>query len=216
MSFSEYVPEQVLESGEARNFLNVMDLVQELKTEIISEGLRVNNNAVNLNKKWIVKRLIDCGLNSVPVEFPLPVLLQVLLNIDTLFRTRGSKIGVEFFCSVFSLGSVTVDDSKFYADPITLLLDSKAQGFIVDDSTDPKLCLVDDSSKINPAVSLGISIQSRYFNGNYPTEASLIKSFISTNIGQFLGFSPNKTISFTYATRDSFYYHPLLNTYFHE
>lgn len=216
MSFKDYIPEEVLESGDADKFLNVMDGVQELKTEIISESLRVNNNAVNLNRKWITKRLIDCGLSIVPVELPLAILLQVLLNVDTIFRTRGSKIGVELFCSIFSLGRVTVDDSKFYADPTTLLLDSKVQGYIVDDSTDIKYGLVDDNANINPAVSIKIAIESKYFNGSFATEAALIKNFISTNLPDFLGFSPNKTITYTYTSRDSLYYHSLLNPYFHE
>lgn len=211
--FKDRVPELVQQNENTSRFLDVLDGMQSFKTEILSKAIRVNNYGVTTNKKWILKRLNDYGID-VPMELPLEVLIQVLLNADTLCRTRGSKIGIEFYCSVFSLGEVEVNDEDFYNQPKLLLLDSLEQGYIAEDTEKPNFCLCSSNDDFNGSVEISISISSKYFNGSYPDEAEVIQKFINDTLPNQLGFSPNKTINVSFDTNTDFYFHKLLNPYF--
>lgn len=214
MYFKDSLPDSLQEYPNASGFTSVLDGLQDYKQEIIAESLRVNNAGVLMDSKWLLKKLDEYGVTDLPVEYPIPLLRQLLLNIDTVCRTRGSKIGIELYCSILSFGEVIVDDSNFYTEPKVLLLDSLIQGFITADNSKLPFYLVDDSSIINPKVTLKITIKSRYFNGNYPTEATLIKNYIESTISNQLGFSPNKEVKIIYQSRSAFYFHNLLNPYF--
>jgi hypothetical protein len=150
MSFKSNIPEQVLAHPNTRKFVSVMDGVNEVKSDIIFTSLRAYNPALLLDKNWLLKRLGDYGVDFIPMEFPLPVIQQFLLNADIILGTRGSKKGVELFLSVMTLGTVSVNFNSFYADPQVLLLNSLIQGHIVGDTTDPKFYLIGNSDIINP------------------------------------------------------------------
>ena len=158
MSFKSNIPEQVLAHPKARKFVSVMDGVNEVKSDIIFTSLRAYNPALLLDKNWLLKRLGDYGVDFIPMEFPLPVIQQFLLNADIILGTRGSKKGVELFLSVMTLGTVSVNFNSFYADPQVLLLNSLIQGHIVGDTTDPKFYLIGNSDIINPAVTFSATI----------------------------------------------------------
>lgn len=214
MLFSTSIPDKLQEYPNASAFMSVLDALQDFKTEIIAGSFRVDNSAVLMDKRWLLKKLEEFGVTNIPFNYPLQIIRQYLLNVDTICRTRGSKIGVELFCSLLSFGEVNVDDSDFYADNKCLLLDSWVQGFMTEDNSYKSFFICGDNSILNPSVTLKIKIKSKYFNGSYPEEEKTIKSYIEGNIGAHLGFSPNKKIIFTYQPREDFYFHKLLNTYF--
>ena len=93
MSFKSNIPEQVLAHPNTRKFVSVMDGVNEVKSDIIFTSLRAYNPALLLDKNWLLKRLGDYGVDFIPMEFPLPVIQQFLLNADIILGTRGSKKG---------------------------------------------------------------------------------------------------------------------------
>lgn len=213
MLFSNSVPEVVLESPNTSAFLSVLDKLQEYKSLLIADALRSNNYAVVNDRKWILKHLSDFGVTNLPMDMPLAIIQQVLLNVDTLFRTRGSKIGIELFCSLFSLGEVEVDDSKVYVDPVNIILDSTIQGYIVGAKEDKRFYLVEDNDLLNPKTSIKVTIRSKYFDGTYQKEAEAIKRYIKDNMKYWLGFS-NTEQDITFEADNKFHYHKLLNKYF--
>lgn len=214
MLFSTSIPDRLQEYPNVSAFMSVLDALQNFKTEVISESFRVDNAAVLMDKKWLLKKLSEFGVTDLPIEYPIQIIRQYLLNVDTVCRTRGSKIGIELYCSLLSFGEVTVDDSNFYKDTNILLLDSGTNGYITEDNSHNIYYICGDNDYINQEVTLGISIKSKYFNGQYPSEESLIKSYIKNTIGNQLGFSPNRVVNFSYSSRSEFYFHKLLNPYF--
>ena len=214
MLFSTSIPDKLQEYPNASAFMSVLDALQDFKTEIIAGSFRVDNSAVLMDRKWLLKKLDEFGVTDMPLDYPIQIMRQYLLNVDTVCRTRGSKKGIELYCSLLSFGEVTVDDSNFYKEAILLLLDSTSQGFITEDSSKNKYHLCENSDTINQTVTLTITIKSRYFNGQYPDEAKVIKSYLENTIGNQLGFSPDKKVTFKYQSRSEFYFHNLLNPYF--
>lgn len=213
MSFSDSIPEKVKSHPNVSAFMNVLDELQNFKTEIIADSLRVDNSAVLMDRKWLLKKLEEYGVTDIPLNYPIQVIRQYLLNVDTICRTRGSKIGLELYVSLLSLGEVTIDDSKFYMDSNILLLDSISNGFVIDNNSSDKFYLMDDNSILNKKSSLRITIKSKFFNGEYPEESKLVKSYISNSIKRNLGFS-NVSLTFKYIAKAKFYFHKLLNSYF--
>lgn len=214
MLFSTSIPEKLQEHPNVSAFMSVLDALQDFKTEILAGSFRVDNSAVLMNKKWLLKKLEEFGIMNIPLDYPIQIIRQYLLNADIVCRTRGSKIGIELYCSLLSFGEVEVDDTAFYNEPTLLLLDSTSQGFITEDNSKNKFYLCEDSEAINQKVVLNISIKSKYFNGNYPNEAKLIKAYIESTIDRQLGFSPSKEVNISYQTGSDFYFHELLNPYF--
>lgn len=213
MLFSDSIPSKLQEQPNVNAFLKVLDGLQGFKNEVLAESFRVNNYAVLMNRNWLLKKLSDYGVDNLPEGFPIQIIRQCLLNIDTICGTRGSKIGLELYCSVLSFGEVTIDDSKFYADTNVLLLDSTAQGCITEDNSKQFFHIVEDNSVLNPETELKITIKSKYFNGKFPTEADVIKKYLECTIKNQIGFS-NSKVTFDYQSRSEFYFHKLLNSYF--
>ena len=213
MLFSDSIPSKLQEQPNVSSFLKVLDGLQGFKNGILAESFRVNNYAVLMDRNWLLKKLSDYGVNNLPEGFPIQIIRQCLLNIDTICGTRGSKIGIELYCSVLSFGEVTLDDSKFYADTNILLLDSTIQGYITEDNSEQFFHIVEDNSVLNPETELKITIKSKYFNGKFPTEATTIKKYLECTIKNQIGFSNAKVI-FDYQPRSEFYFHGLLNSYF--
>ena len=213
---SKSVPDKLKETPQVSRFLEVLDKLQGYKSSVISEALRVNNPGVCMDRKWILKTLEELGVKGLPIDYPIQPLLQLVLNADAVFRTRGSKEGIKLYCSVLSLGEVEIDDSEFYVDPTIILLDSLVQGYATGDNESKTFHVVSDTSNINLPTKLRITVRSAFFNGTSPKEASLIKSYLEQTIDKQLPFNPNKEITFVYEEYPRFYYHKLLNNYFHE
>lgn len=193
--------------------MDVLDALQNFKTEVIADSLRVDNVAVLMDRKWLIKKLEEYGVTDLPLTYPIQILRQYLLNVDTVCRTRGSKIGIELYCSLLSLGEVTVDDSKFYMDSDVLFLDSSDSGYIIENNDATTFYLTDSNVTFKKESALKITIKSKFFDGKHPTEAQLIQNFLKSSIKRNLGFS-KVNVTFTFTSRDEFYFHKLLNRYF--
>lgn len=213
MSFSSNIPDRLIGYPNVSAFMDVLDELQNFKTEIIADSLRVDNAAILMDRNWIIKKLGDYGVTDIPLSYPIQILRQYLLNVDTVCGTRGSKIGVELYCSLLTLGEVNVDDSKFYAESSLLLLDSTTNGYIVEDSKDNFFYLADDNSQMNKESYLTITIKSKFFNDINSSDSVLIRSFLESTIKRNLGFS-NCSVAFNYSGRNEYYFHKLLNQYF--
>lgn len=213
MSFSKYIPGKVLDSPNTLAFVNVMDALQTYKDEIMFESFRVNNVALLTDRKWLIKKFEEFGVTDMPIDYPIGIMQQYLLNMDTICRTRGSKKGIELYCSVLTLGEVSVDDSRFFSDVEVIFPDHLIQGYITADNEKDVYYLLDDSDLINPNVEMTISINSKYFDGSNETEASIIKEYLEKSIKNQIGFY-NGVITFNYYGRDTYFYHELLNPYF--
>lgn len=213
MLFSTSIPDKLREHPNVSAFMNVLDALQNFKTEVIADSLRVDNAAVLMDRKWLIKKLEEYGVTDLPLTYPIQILRQYLLNVDTVCRTRGSKIGIELYCSLLSLGEVTVDDSKFYMDSDVLFLDSCDSGYIIENNDATTFYITDSNVTFKKESVLKVTIKSKFFDGKHPTEAKLIQNFIKSSIKRNLGFS-KVNVTFTFTSRDEFYFHKLLNQYF--
>lgn len=213
MLFSDSIPSKLQEHPNVSAFMSVLDALQNFKKEIIAGSLRVDNAGVLMDRKWLLKKLDEFGVPDLPLNYPIQIIRQYLLNVDTVCRTRGSKKGIELYCSLLSFGEVTVDDSQFYPYPKVLLLDSLVTGYLTGDNSNLSFYLLDDTDILEEKTTLKITVKSKYFNGSYPTEASLIKKYLQDTIYKNIGFS-NATVIFQWQSRSEFYFHELLNPYF--
>lgn len=214
MLFSDSLPELLKEHSTTTQFVSVFDGLQGFKHEILAQYIGVDNFGTLMDEKWLRKKLEEYGVSPLPLGYPIQILRQYLLNADTVCGTRGSKIGLELYCSLMSFGEVTIDDSNFYRGVDFLMLDSLVQGHLTNDNEKNTFHLIDDTDDINPEVSLGVTIKSKFFNGKYPTEAELIKNHIKESLQSQVGFSPRLKITFKFQSRSEFYFHKLLNPYF--
>ena len=210
MMFSDNIPERVKERVNSR-FFDVLDALLAFKEAEVMRTLRVHNPSLLNDNKWIIKKLADYGLTGIPQELPTAILQQVLLNVGNLLRTRGSKIGVELFCSVFSLGEVSIDDSEYYAESGALIPNSKVQGFITADSSDAFFFIIDKTEDLVNVDPLYVYVSSPYFATEHSEN---VKAFLENTIDSWLGFNPGKKVNFVYSDREKPYFHKLLNPYF--
>lgn len=213
MLFSDLLPDR-LDADFSRKFVSLFDQLHQFKRVELASALRVTNDALCTDKKWLLKKLEEVGFQDFPYAIPVCIMQQVLLNTDTLFRLRGSKDGLELLCSVFSLGEVTVDDSSFWGEATALFVSALSQSFISTDSLGRHLAPVWDTEDFLPQVELTITINSLYFDGTYPTEAAAIQEYLSKIVPDYLATSPGKTITYLFAATDHKSYHRLLNPFF--
>lgn len=211
MAFKDSIPERVLENTTVNNFVEVLNGLHDYKKGIITASLRAWNPAVFMSKQWLNMRLQEYGV-SLPYELPIQVMQQFLLNINEIFRLRGSKLGLEFWLSVITLGEVTVGDSQYWDELVYLSPNSKTRGYITCDNENPFYYLVSDSSQLHRALSLSITIKTP-FNTDATIKAALV-SYITNTIRSQLGFPETATINVTWQTRGGQYFHRLLNPYF--
>ena len=82
--------------------------------------------------------------------------------------------------NVLTLGEVETDDSDMYVDFSYIVLDDFDYGYIDDNNDDDNnwLYLFSDTEELNPAGALEVTINSKFFNGDYPNEAEIIKTYI--------------------------------------
>lgn len=211
--FSQSIPDRILENPNASQFVQVLDALQLEKQKILADSLRVYNPALYTDNKWLLKRLDDYGVRDLPMEYPFQCLQQYLLNAGKIFALRGSTLGLQLWVNVLCLGECDVVATNMYNEPQYIVLDDLAAGFLCSDNDFPRY-IVSDSLELNPTGSLSITIKSRFFNGQYPQQATIIKEYIQAHIKDFLGFTPNITINITWQSRSTFFYHSELNQYF--
>ena len=213
-TFADSIPGVVLQNPQTSQFVQVLDGTNEYKRVSMATALRANSFGVLTDRKVIHRHLNDFGI-VLPMNYPMEILMQVLLNADTFCGTRGSKIGLIFFLSVLSLGEVTIDDNLFYLMPDYLILDSLTNGYIAVDTELPYFNLINDERYLTGTQDLGIVIRSKYFNGDYPDEAAIIREYLNEEtISKQLWFTYNLNLTIDFQPRDEFYYHNLLNRYF--
>lgn len=210
MLFSQSIPDMVLENSAASKFVSVLDSLQEVKQGIISDAVRSFNPILCMNEKWLRKYLTDYGFSDIPKGFPVRVLQQMLLNADTIMRLRGSKLGLEFFLSVCSLGVATIDTSGLYKPLELVFLDSTNYGYITSNNSDSRLFLC-DNNVLSESSQLLITLRSKYFDERHNTEAYAIERYLRAVTPTYVGFSSKLTIGWSFLERDKFYYHGLLN-----
>lgn len=211
MRFSDNIPEQVLQAPNTKAFLGVLDLLQEYKTEEIQKTLRVNNFGVLLDNKWLIKRLADFGLDDIPLGYPTEILLQLLLNIDTFFGTRGCKIGVEFMVSVLTLGTVQVIDDEFFVSPDNIVLNSFTNGYLTGNSDDSHKYLVSDSEQVGLVRKLVVNVATPYWGVDKPIE---VAQYTRQKLREWVGFAEDVDIEINFTYSPTKFYHKLLNPYF--
>lgn len=213
MLFSQAIPEKILESPNSQSFLDVLDRLQMYKTEEISRSLRVFNPLLCNENKWLALMLGDYGVTDIPESYPIAPLQQALLNIEIPRRLCGSKLGVEVLLSVFTLGKVRVDDSKFIRNIKLLYPNDLANGYITRDSAEEHFFLCDDNDVVTGGTSLKVSIETMYYGTSMWDE---MEKFIEHLLLRYIGFQDNLSINWTFSTATKPYYHRLLNNYFTE
>lgn len=209
MLFSQSIPEKVLENSAASKFVSVLDSLQEYKQGVISDAVRSLNPVLCTNEKWLRKYLTDYGFSDIPKGFPIRVMQQMLLNADTIMRLRGSKLGLEFFLSVCSLGVATIDASGLQQPFELIFLDSTNYGYLTSNNLDNHFLCANNVLVENSL--LLVTLRSRYFDGEHSVEAYAIERYLRAVTPTYVGFSSKLTISWSFLERDKFYYHRLLN-----
>lgn len=219
MLFSNYIPELLFEFPETRKFVAVLDALCYDERLIIDKYTRSFNPLLLTDKKWLISRLKEYGFD-IPYGLPIEIMQLLLLNVGVVSETRGSLKGVELFCSLITLGEVSVTWDNFYQPSDVLLLDTRLvdtivgiDTFVVNEDYRP-LYLSDRKGFTTTPSSLGIHIKSLYFSGEYPT--GTILDYLQKTVPEIIGF--NHTLDFNLTTEigDSRYYHELLNTKFYE
>lgn len=213
MQFRKRIPEAAIQGVNTSDFIDVLDALYDYKFSEISRAVKLHNPVLFLNRKWMTMQLADYGV-YIPASMPVQIIQQYLLNVGTITGLRGSKIGLELWLSVLTLGEVTVDDSDYWSYPTFLLLDSKTQGTLFNDSEDIGYFLVGDTEDLTSPVSISFTIKSLYFDGAHEDERVVIEDYIRSNIKEQLGFGQQVTINFTFQAGTDFYFHKLLNSYY--
>lgn len=213
--FRNKIPEVVLtENPEASAFVDVLDGLQEYKTENINKALRVYNPILSLDKKWLIKQLEEFGVFNFPDTIPMEILVQFVGNISNIMGLRGSKLGVEFVCSLLTFGEVTVTDSTYYSAPKLFLLDSPNSALAVDDTTDPRLYLVTNTSDLKDNKTVTIAIRSPLWSTGASEEIQeVVSGFLEQFLKAYVPFSDSPTITVTYTARAEKFKHSLLNSF---
>ena len=214
MLFSDAIP-TTLKGDCTTKFVSVLDGLLNYKRMEVFSAMRVYNPVLNNNQKWLRKQLSEYGFSSFPEHFPVRILQQILLNAVYFMQLRGSKLGLEFFLSVSSLGNAIVDDNSFSGESYLLFPDHPTSGMITQRTTDKHKYLA-DNNKIDESQESDLSIRifSKYFSGEYPLESEAIKEYISSEFGNYIGFSGRKDYDIEYIGAPKFYYHGLLNRNF--
>lgn len=214
MLFSDNIPDILEASPYTMAFIKIFDELQKSKTQIISDSIRLDNYGVLTDRKWLIKKLNDLGVSGVPFDYPLPILIQLLLNVGTLNSYKGSLKGLELYCSLLSLGEATIDASKYSHKSRIILLDSLTRGYLTEDNSGILRCLCGSTESIDPVSTLDINIRSKFFTGGSKDEA-LILGYLKDTVELWLPFG-KKQVNIHSDYRPEFYYHELLNPYFHE
>lgn len=216
MLFSDSIPQAVLNHPNASRFLQVLDNLLEFKRGAITDAHRTYNPALCTNSKWLSRYLSDFGITHIPDKFPIFALQQLALNADTLLGLKGSLEGVTLLCAICSFGKVTIDTSDFIKKSLWLYPDSLIDGIITGSSVESTWRYLVNTNEVEQQGSLGITIKSKLFNGNYAEEAAAVQEFLTYMLERYLGFKGNSVINIQYQSDNKFYYHHLQNPFYLE
>lgn len=228
MNYTYNIPESILENPPTAKLVSVLDGLDRHKKGLIGEYLRYWNPITLNDKKWLVEKLHDFGFSETSEELPMIVLQQVLLNADVIAGTKGSLMGVQLYCSAFSLGDVVITPEKLdFETWNTLMPNDLIRGFVTGDNINTEYYLVSKTEDFLLLGDLHIDVKSRFFkepiyDGKIDEYGSMVKEDFSTIIYDFLNLNiRNQTIFGAYLDhkidtlpRDEFYFHELLNKNF--
>ena len=215
MLFSKSVPEEVLESPNTKAFVSIFDQLQVRKRTIIAESLRASNPVLCNNVRWLFKYLEDFGITGLSEFLPIVCIQQFALNINRIYKLRGSLTGTHLLLDTLTLGESLVEmeppDETKYVKP-----DSFTEGFITSSSdTEDVFYLLDRNDPYAPDV-FNVSLRSRIFNdvGEGTQEYNDIIRCIKNLMGDFIGFHKNCTINITTEGIENYIYPEYLSDYF--
>lgn len=216
--FSKSIPDRALQSPNTQCFVDVLDRLQMFKQTQMATALRFYNPALCTSAKWLANAAADYGFTGISEDYPILPIQQMLLNADVIRRLCGSRLGLQVLISAATLGEVTIDDSHFIRENPLIFLNSPREGFVTAANNTPVFYLCDNNDYMQHT-TLNITVESKYFNDyneNDPTpEQVAIRDFLESFIREFIGFSSTADIFWTFAGREEFYYHELLNNYYH-
>lgn len=219
MRFSDSIPERILDNSNTQKFCNVLDGLQTFKMSKINEAMGFYNPLVSMRTDWVIRALEDYGFFGIPDNYPIEPLIHLYLNANNIVGLKGSKRGLKLWLNVMTLGDVTYDDTDVRTNPQFIIPDSDKQGYITAKSEDTFFYLVTDSD-LTPRGNMPVEIRSVYFNLSFPgystDKANAIRSYVSTEIMNWVGFSDFLDVNFTYISNDHKVYDELLNDKFIE
>lgn len=171
-----------MQSPNTWKFIQVLQGAYDWKQEAIGASLRCYNAAILTNKHRLIDMLRDLGFN-LPYITPLWSLQQLLLNAETLLSARGSLIGLEILISVLTLGKSQVDTSKFFAPLKIVIPDSRANGFVLNNTEDRELFLVADNQQLINTSKIVIEVATPlldepFWEAYAPTIQKMVRGFI--------------------------------------
>lgn len=178
-----------MKGTDADKFALVLDGVNQMKQVEISNALRIFNPILQTDTKWLAKRLTDYGF-FVSHDYPWQPLQALLMNVHSVTRLKGTKVGLKALVMLLTLGDVIVDTTNFVITPDAVYPDDlDGDGYITgNDTTNSQRYIVNDRNVYEPPRSLTISISSIYANN------SVVKTYIDTLIKDWITVAPNLTL----------------------
>lgn len=214
MQFSKSIPEEVLRNPNTSKFVSLLDALQENKQEVITTAMRANNPILCNDKRWLIRYLADYGLMDVPECLPLICLQQLALNVDVIFRMRGSLAGLKLLCEASVLGKAMINTSGFAKVFDFLLPNSKYDG-ILTDSTDTSLHrFLVDRWPLNEERSITVALRSKAYSTMTAKERRDFVTWLKSQIDSFLSFHPRLTIKLAFTNYSEYVYPQDFNNYF--
>ena len=178
-----------MKGTDADKFALVLDGVNQMKQTEISNALRIFNPILQTDTKWIAKRLTDYGF-FVSQDYPWQPLQALLMNVHSVTRLKGTKVGIKALLMLLTLGDITIDTTNFVSTPDAIYPDAiDGDGYITgNDTTNSQRYIVNDRNVYEPPRSLTISISSIYANN------SVVKTYVETLIKDWITVAPNLTL----------------------
>lgn len=210
MLFSTQIPEKLLESPSAANFVKVLDELQAFKDFTINKANRFYNPVLLTDLKFLRYLVNDYGYPTVPADFPKEILDNMVLNVENVFKLKGSKMGLDYLLRVLTCGLPIIDDSQFYPKSAYIIPDDYAEaGYIFSPQDYPfKTLYLFNGGDYFALRQLVIGISTPY----YYLES--LKKYIQDNILKFIGFvDANTTVTITF-TQGPYVPNPYANQYF--
>lgn len=214
MWFRESIPEEVLFNQNASAFVNILDLLQEGKSEAINEALRANNPLLCTDKKWLIRYIRDFFPVDIPEALPCICLQQFALNLQVMLRMRGTLEGMKLLCEGAILGTATFTNITLAGDFYYLFPDSILDTYITDTNDEETFRYLVDNNDFLQGSSISVSLKSKVFAGISANDRAEIISFIKDLIKMSVGFSKDISVSVTTTTLAAYVYPDTFNDYF--
>lgn len=177
----------------AYKFAEVIDGVNQFKQTEIANALRIYNPILATSPLWLAKRLTDYGF-FIPTDYPWQPLQALLMNVHSVTRLKGTELGLKNLLQLLTLGTVTIDLSKFIAD-VTAIYPDNLDGFGVITGDDYSLVQnypVDKIETFQPPTEINITINSVYYDNK------VVKDYIEKLIPEWLVIAPNNKVTITW------------------